>query len=168
MQKLLSLTDILLPDDRLTSDTLYSEALARLFLSFVHVADCVGEAFGNTYVDRAVRYINDNVAAVIRVEEMASRLGIDRMYLRNLFVKHTGMSTMEYVMRVRMERAKVLLGNKHFSVTEVASAVGYPDILSFSKAFKKYSGVCPSEFRNAQGKSIEKSKKKEQLPVFIL
>ncbi len=168
LPKLLTLADMLCNVDEYAAESLYFEAAARLFLSFVRTNDVDGESYGNAYVDRAARYINDNISGVIRVEELALSLGVDRMYLRNLFVKYTGMSTMEYVMHTRMERAKVLLGNKHLSVTKIADEVGYPDILSFSKAFKKYSGVCPSEFRDMQTRRLTKPKKKEQIPVFIL
>ena len=150
------------------SELLYSEAAARMLLSFIRTSSGDTPSVGNTYVDRAIRYITDNLSDALRVEEISAMLGIDRMYLRNLFVKYTGASTMEYIIQARMDTAKKLLENKLLSVTEVAASVGYPDVLAFSKAFKKHVGASPTEYREKNKRQAQRAKKKEQIPVFIL
>ena len=50
-------------------------------------------------------------------------------------------------MRFRMERAAQLLEEKNLSVAEIARSCGYPDPLTFSKAFKRTMGVTPSQYR---------------------
>lgn len=162
---------LLCADTELLGNTAFCEAAAKLLLSFTK-AEAAAEytsAYGNIHVDRAVRYIDGNLAGELRVEQIAEMLGIDRMYLRNLFAQYAGMSTMEYIMSKRMERAKELLANERMSVGEVASSVGYPDVLAFSKTFKKHVGVSPTDFRKGIKKEAPvKRAKKDDVPIFIL
>ena len=83
------------------------------------------------------------------MEGIAAELGIDRKYLRNLFAEHMGMSTMDYLMKTRMDRAMELLTSSDASVSIIASSVGSKDVLCFSKAFKNFVGVSPTEYRGA-------------------
>lgn len=57
------------------------------------------------------------------------------------------MSPIHYLIECRIIKAKELLGSPGCSVKQVAECVGYTDSLYFSKAFKKYTGVSPSEYR---------------------
>lgn len=147
------------------------EASAKLLLSFT-AADSdtqTSSLYNNRYVDSAVKYIDSNLAEELRVEQIANMLGIDRMYMRNLFVEHVGMSTMEYIMNARMERAKQLLENERMSVSEVATSVGYSDVLAFSKTFKKHIGVSPTEHRTGTKKqAVVQKKRSNDVPIFIL
>ncbi len=143
-------------------------ALAKLLFSVSvrSVTSLYAPRSGKAHVDAAVKYIEDNYASDIKVEQIAQRLCVDRKYLRNLFTEHLGMSTMDYIMKTRMTRAKELLSDPSLSVTLVASSVGYRDALCFSKAFKRYVGISPSEFRETIKK--QSVKKKNSVPVFIL
>lgn len=153
----------------------FDDAAADLLLSFVTLSKRVSvkPRSGKQHVDAAVKFINDNFHRDIRVESIAEELMIDRKYLRNLFTKYMGMSTMEYIMKTRMDRAKALLGDKESSISLVASSVGYRDVLAFSKAFKRAVGVSPSEYREGsvqKAAEAEKAqtKRKRDVPVFIL
>lgn len=155
----------------LLGNTAFCEAAAKLLLSLAEVQteDENATVYGNAHVDRAVRFIDGNLSSDLRVERIAERLGIDRMYLRNLFAEHVGMSTMEYIMNTRMERAKTLLSNERLTVSEVANAVGYKDVLAFSKAFKKHVGSSPTDFRKGTKKDTYVSRAKQNdVPIFIL
>ena len=154
-----------LKDNR--SDT-FCEAAAKLALSLIYAEDtsAYSPTYNNAYVDRATRYISANLASELRVERIAEYLGVDRMYLRNLFVEHVGMSTMDYIMTTRINRAKELLSNDRLTVGEVSVAVGYKDVLAFSKAFKKHVGTSPSQYRNDLSKP--QSRRTNDVPIFIL
>lgn len=160
--------ELLCRTDYKNMKTDFGEGAARLLLSFIDVETTSDHSpeYANAYVDRAIRYIKAHYSEVLKVEELARLLGIDRMYLRNLFAEHVGMSTMEYIMNTRMTKAKELLGNDRLSVSDVASAVGYKDVLAFSKAFKKHVGVSPTEFRS--GAKREEIRQSRQVPIFIL
>ena len=169
--QLLELAEALCSEGYNSGNDAFDEAAAKLLLSVLSpVGANTGDSkYGNQYVDRAVRYIDRSYAQKIRVEALAETLGIDRMYLRNLFSRYVGMSTMDYIMQVRISHARELLALPELSVSSIALAVGYSDVLCFSKAFKKAVGVSPTEFRESQLLEKQKQEKKaNQIPVFIL
>ncbi|MBQ8551442.1 MAG: AraC family transcriptional regulator [Clostridia bacterium] len=127
----------------------FTEAAAKMILS-MHIQPNLSEgcAWDEKWVVLAKEFIASNYHKQLTVEQIADEVHIDRQYLRNLFVKYTGMPTKRYLDCYRMEKAAKLLAIKDISVGMVASSVGYTDQLSFSKAFKKHFGVSPSESRN--------------------
>ena len=129
------------------SSRIFGEATAKMILSLNSDA-AFDEPMSrdSLWVSRAKGYISSNYHRRLKVEHIADALHIDRQYLRNLFVKHEGISTKEYLDRYRMERAAELLRLEDTSVYMVALSVGYSDPLAFSKAFKKRYGVSPSQF----------------------
>ncbi len=162
------LIKILASYDYSSSTDEFCQAAAKLLFSFIKPESTSSyiPVYSNHYVDRAVCYINENISSELRVEKIANVMGIDRMYMRNLFFEHLGMSTMDYIMQARISRAKELLQNSKLSVTETANSVGYRDVLAFSKAFKKYTDMSPTEFRAGAKKA--QLKKKDDVPIFIL
>lgn len=97
-------------------------------------------------LSEAKRYIKYNYMMKINVEKISSMFGFERSYLYRLFKKEYGISVKEYIIEVRMDKAKELLKSGS-SVAEVAELVGYSDEFAFSKAFKKYLGISPLSFK---------------------
>lgn len=176
----LKIAATLLPEGEYKSiNDSFDSASAELLLSLVSVSKnaTTKPRSGKQYVDAAIKIIDDNYNHELKVETIAEELGIDRKYLRNLFSQHLGMSTMDYIMKTRMERATLLLAESDASITLVANSVGYYDVLAFSKAFKRALGCSPSEYRiSARAEAQEKAdaelakaqKKQREVPVFIL
>lgn len=100
------------------------------------------------YVEQAMDYIQRNFKSTVRINDIAGYIGIDRSYLTSIFKKVLEISPQEYLVRYRMEQAEILLKESETSVGEIAYQVGYADPLTFSKMFKKYKGVSPTEYRN--------------------
>ena len=148
-------------DARKFANSKFSEGAALMLTSLLKLANDDAENESDDYVDMAKRYINENYGRQIKVEEIAESIGADRKYLRNLFFSRMGMSTKDYLTAVRIENAKILLMEKDTPVCDVAQAVGYPDALAFSKLFKKYVGVSPSEFRGSDNKASNLTEKKQ-------
>lgn len=96
--------------------------------------------------DRAARLMQAQLAQQISIADVARELGYHRTYLTKLFSREMGMSPVRYLQKMRMERAKLLL-REPLTVEEVAASVGYPDPLYFSKAFKKWVGCTPTDYR---------------------
>ena len=134
--------------DLQNENRLYEESVATMILS-LHIKNDRNSSpsWDERWVLKAKEYISENYHTHLTVEQIAGELHIDRQYLRNLFVKYTGMSTKKYLDHYRMKKAAELLSIKETSVGVIASSVGYPDQLSFSKAFKKYYEVSPKEYR---------------------
>lgn len=155
-----------------------SDSMAEAFSEYL-VSALVGVGSGSPrgaqHVDMAKRYIDENYFNDIKVEQLAELLGLDRKYLRNLFIEHVGMSTKDYLMERRVERAKELLEIGDLPISSVALSVGYRDALGFSKIFKKYVGVSPSEYKeNGAPAEIKKEdptpvrSQKEDIKYFLL
>ena len=99
------------------------------------------------YVEQAVDYIQRNFKSNIKINDLASYIGIDRSYLTSIFKSVTKLSPQEYLVNYRMERAKTMLKNADMKVSDVAENVGYHDPLTFSKMFKKCVGMSPSDYK---------------------
>jgi len=92
------------------------------------------------------RYIRYNYMMNINVDGIGRLFGFERSYLYRLFKARYGIGVKEYIIKVRMEKAKDLLLSGQ-SVLRVSELVGYTDEFSFSKAFKKFYSAPPSALR---------------------
>ena len=101
----------------------------------------------DTHIQNAKLYIRNNYHRNIRITEIANHMYVDDRYLYNLFMKKLGISPKTYINRLRISRACMLLCNSALSVTNIASSVGYDDVLAFSSFFKRNMGISPSEYR---------------------
>ena len=99
------------------------------------------------HVATAVKFVNDNYCHKISVSDVASACFVSAHYLSNIFKKEMDISPQQYIVEVRMRRAEELLRLDTLSITDVALSVGYPDVLAFSKMFRKNFGASPSEYR---------------------
>ncbi len=105
-----------------------------------------GEA-AKQYVLRVMEYIAEKYSEPIRIQEIADYCGLDRSYLGKVFKVDTGHTPQEYLLMVRIQKAKALLTTSDMPVKHVGYSVGYSDPLAFSKAFKQEVGVSPKEYR---------------------
>lgn len=83
----------------------------------------------------------------ISVQQAADYAGVHRSYLAAAFIREFGISPRSYLQRVRMEKAKRLLRETDATVTEIALSLGYPNLFSFTRAFKAYCAVAPMMYR---------------------
>ena len=79
--------------------------------------------------------------------QIANEIGMTNSTFTRAFQKHTGMLPIEYLVELRVEYAKELLQETELPVVDVAEAVGYYSVSSFSKRFKTVTGITPSEYR---------------------
>lgn len=100
------------------------------------------------YIQQAKNFMESEYMMGITVNELAARLGLDRSYFSNLFKQSQGKSPQQYLNEVRMRQAAAQLTEQGYTVTETAASVGYADVFAFSRMFKQYYGVPPSEYRN--------------------
>lgn len=106
------------------------------------------ESEARMQVEQAIRWLTLQYSQPVSIEQMAQTLGYHRTHLSKLFKRHTGMSPMNFLLKIRMERAKLLL-HEPLSIEQIASSVGFADALYFSKQFKKWHGSSPTEYRNS-------------------
>lgn len=97
-------------------------------------------------VQLAKEYIQNNYQFDISVIDIARNANVTPNYLSTIFRHEEGMSTKQYLTKVRMKKALTYLIEGNYSVKEVAKMVGYPNQLHFSTEFKKYYGNSPLHY----------------------
>ena len=101
------------------------------------------------YALRAKDYIKLHYMDDLSVEQIADSFNIDRRYLLRLFKKEFGITIVNYIIRTRLEAAYDLL-RQGYPVNKTAVMCGYSDAYNFSKMFKKYHHISPSEVQQLQ------------------
>ncbi len=96
---------------------------------------------------QSLSYIQDSYSKKISLASVADHVGLSSGYLCRIFKDETGVSINSYINNLRMTRAGELLADKNSYIKEVAISVGFEDQLYFSRLFKRYYGVTPSEYR---------------------
>lgn len=105
-------------------------------------------------VERSIRWLTLQHSQPVSIEEMSRSLGYNRTHLSKMFKQHTGLTPMNFLLKIRMERAKLLL-RERLTIEQVAASVGFTDPLYFSKQFKKWFGSSPTDYRHAaEGRTI--------------
>ena len=96
------------------------------------------------YVNEAENIMVKNFSEdTLTCEGVAKECNISLVYLRKLFLKYRNISPSNYLLKVRMKKAKMYLA-EGYSVKEVSHSVGYRDVYQFSRAYKKYFGYPPT------------------------
>lgn len=102
------------------------------------------------YIQEAINYIEQNFQNDISVEDIAECCKLNRSYFGKIFKESIGKSPQEFLMCYRMAKASELLKLTDMSVCDIGNAVGYPNQLHFSRAFKHVYGASPRNWRNEQ------------------
>lgn len=92
-------------------------------------------------------YIENNYTEDITVEHIATKLYLNKHYIAHVFKDETGYSPIEYVISLRINKAKALLAETDENISDIASECGYTDFAHFSRQFKKVTTFSPSSFR---------------------
>lgn len=98
-------------------------------------------------IQKAVEYIAKNPGGNISVKEMAEIAGLCERRFRKVFADITGMQPKKYIDRLRIRMAEELLKNTPFSLNNISERLGYSSQFHFCRAFQKYHGMPPSQFR---------------------
>lgn len=118
----------------------------------------IGEASGNvlrksaersvSQVDAAREYIKNNYSKDISLDDVSRIVNISPYYFSKIFKDETGEGFVEYLTKIRMDKARELLETTEYSMKEICSMVGYADPNYFSRSFKKNVGVTPTEYKD--------------------
>lgn len=106
--------------------------------------------------NECVEYINNHYQQKLSIDEMAKAMSIDRSYLFKLFKQFTNASPSNYIQKIRLEKASLLLINTELSITDIAFKVGFKSGSYFSELFNKYYLMSPKEYRNMEKKRKSK------------
>jgi len=94
------------------------------------------------------RFIDDSYRKSINLDTLAERFHFSREYIGRVFRTKYGYAVYEYIQRTRMEKARELLANPRLSMQSIAEYLGYSNANYFSKAFRRYYQISPTEYRD--------------------
>ncbi|QGQ97598.1 AraC family transcriptional regulator [Paenibacillus psychroresistens] len=99
------------------------------------------------YISQAIRFIQDNYQKHITVPLIAKQVGLERAYFTKLFHAHVGIAPYEFLLRYRIEKAILLLGQTNLPIQIIANSVGFDNAAYFGKLFTRHIGQSPFAFR---------------------
>lgn len=96
--------------------------------------------------ERIERYLQERVSERLTLRQISEDFAVSETYMRNVFREHAGCGLMEYLSRLRIEEAKLMIRKENYTVSEIAERLGYRSIHYFSRQFKQKTGMSPSEY----------------------
>jgi AraC family transcriptional regulator len=85
--------------------------------------------------------------ARLDLQKLAAEAGYSRSHFLRMFQESMGMPPHQYLLQLRMERARELMRDKHLSLTDIAAECGFSSQSHLSRVFRQHMGVTPSYFR---------------------
>ena len=101
----------------------------------------------SSIAEMIVDYLGANVYSGLKLSDVSARFYLGKTQLCKIFNEHVGESPIEYYSRLKMAEAKKLLRDEKLSVSRVSDMLGYSSIHNFSRAFKRFSGFAPTEYK---------------------
>lgn len=98
-------------------------------------------------IRQALRYIHSVLPGDVSLQEVAAQVHLNPCYLSQLFKQQMKINFIDYVLQQRMEKAQELLSRTSLRISEIAEKVGYADLSNFSSAYKRFTGMTPTEYR---------------------
>jgi AraC-like DNA-binding protein len=92
-------------------------------------------------------YVEERFAEKLRLSDLARRVGWSVPHLCTEFKRYFGLPVVQYLLQVRMNQAVYLLRDQNRRIGDIAEMIGYPDLYTFSKMFKRSFGISPRNFR---------------------
>lgn len=111
------------------------------------MTDAVPVVSRNTEIDELMKYMRSNFSYKLTLDFLAAHVHLSREYLSRYFKQYTGKTISEFLLEIRMSRAKQMLRTSSYSVADIGAYCGYPSVSNFQKAFKKWVGISPSQYR---------------------
>jgi len=124
----------------------------------------IGQKIGNINVrphnevlmQKVMDIIKENISnSALNVEMLAGEIGISRVHLHRKLKELTNQPAGDFIKSIRLKQAAYLLTTKEISISEAAYAVGFSNLSHFSKSFKAFYGVSPTEYAAKQHKQYE-------------
>ncbi len=115
----------------------------------------------NNLAEQTMLIINRFYNEPLTLDMIGQKLGYHSKYLARKFKQETGHSPIDYLIQVRLNKARELLTHTEETINAIAAAIGYDDTFYFTRLFKKQTGLTPSEFRKQAQHDVPFSPVKE-------
>jgi len=123
----------------------------HLFLSYL--LNCMPVTEGrrnphNSLAFHVLQYISEHFTEPLTLESTAHALGVSRIHLSHIFSQQLHINFRQYINTLRIDRARTLLQNPSYSISQIAYLCGYGNQRTFHRAFLAQCGMPPNQFRN--------------------
>lgn len=122
----------------------FSELL--FFVSKAYCTSFEADSIHPPAVNRIIAYINSNYMRKITLDDLCEEVNISKQYCMRIFKKHLHTTINEYILATRMKHAAYCLRHTYMNVNETANYLGFSSVSYFSRVFKNYYGVPPSDY----------------------
>lgn len=145
---------------RVLSPEQYHSLLRLLSVFAEHLAACANrfsmerKPARSGPIVKAKRLVEERFQERVSLTEVAAAVNVSATYFSRLFRQTTGMTFVEFVARYRIEKAKNLLQDPHWRISEVAFEVGFQSLSQFNRSFRRLEGQSPKQYRAAMTNSL--------------
>ncbi|MGI2295717.1 helix-turn-helix domain-containing protein [Paenibacillus sp. GXUN7292] len=109
------------------------------------------EYSSNPLIDKVMKYVNDYYHDEnLNISMIGEAFSMTPSYISKLFKEHTGEVLLDYINKTRLAQAKLLLTGEKYTVSEISLKVGYNDVNTFHRIFKKFEGITPGGYREVK------------------
>ena len=129
--------------------------LVLLLREYDYVSDGTSyvESAKYSQISGAMKYIDENLAEPLTLDEIAAKANLNKTYFTTLFKKLNGVTPWEYLTARRIEKSYALLPRRDMNILEIANSCGFNNASNFNRAFRKLTGMTPSEYRTRNNRS---------------
>ena len=99
-------------------------------------------------IEKTIKVIQEDLSRTLPLTELAAIACLSTTQFKKIFRENTGCTTQQYIIRLRMEKARALLTHTDLPVQIIAEQVGYQDLSAFSRRFSEFFGQSPRTFRS--------------------
>lgn len=121
----------------------------KIYSTFYELLDKVSSS--NSQIpyplDSVIKYISENIqSSQLSNTYLAKKIGISEVYLRKLFLTHYNITPKQYILDIRIRKAKQMLRDTPFSVAAIAEECGFSNVYHFCRSFKQRTGLTPTQY----------------------
>lgn len=106
----------------------------------------IKERFEQDIVEEIISFLNENIGQTLHFKDIAAYSNISETALKTAFAGKMGTGVMHYFNQMKIEKAKIFIREEQYNFTQIAALLGYDSIHYFSRQFKHYTGMSPSEY----------------------
>ncbi|GMK37495.1 hypothetical protein PCCS19_05490 [Paenibacillus sp. CCS19] len=135
--------------DRPGASAMLTALLTQILIEWTRLRSTAKEPNASTLasMDEAIAYVRERALDRLTQEDAASRFGLSERHFQRLFQRHTGQTFLDFVQHQRIMTACELLRSTQHKLEAIAGLVGYRDIQSFNRVFKRIEGTTPGQYR---------------------
>lgn len=126
----------------------YKQHINEIFTAVGQQLKEQGSTRKDEIVNFMVNYVKDNYSQDIYLESIADELGMSSNYLSHFFKDYMGVSFSDFLGKIRVEKAKEMISTTNKSINSICFEVGYINVNSFIRSFKKFEGITPGRYRD--------------------